>query len=172
MHHLHISGFALFCIALFLCVITAIILGFVQSIKADRRAAEVEIERAKRYGASARNYREAPEWARPSPIGPGSTAQANAAYTGSHAGPVYAAAPVVAPGYSGADVGLGLATGMILGSAMSHHHDTVIIDRGGYGSAGYVEPAYVSPSYDSGISYDSGPSDSGGGIDCSFGGGD
>jgi hypothetical protein len=164
MHHLHISGFALFCIALFLCVITAIILGFVQSIKADRRAAEVEIERAKRGGVSP-GYREAPEWARPSPIGPGSTAQANA-YTGSHAGPVYAAAPV----YAGSDPMLGLATGMILGSAMGHHHDTVIVNGGGYAPA-YVEPAYVSPSYDSGISYDSGPSDSGG-IDCTFGGGD
>lgn len=168
MHHLHISGFALFCIALFLCVITAIILGFVQSIKADRRAAEVEIERAKRGGISP-GYREAPEWARPSPIGPGNS-QANS-YAGSHGGPVYAAAPVVAPVYGGSDPMLGLATGMMIGSAMGHHHDTVIVDRGGYAPA-YVEPAYVAPSYDSGISYDSGPSDSGGGIDCSFGGGD
>lgn len=156
MHHLHISGFALFCIALFLCVITAIVLSFIQSIKADRRAAEVEIERAKRY--SSPGYRDAPEWARPSSIG--STAQANAAYTGSHGAPVYAAAPV----YGGSDPMLGLAAGMMIGSAMGHHHDTVIVDGGGYA------PAYVSPSYDSGISYDSGPSDSGGGIDCSFGG--
>jgi hypothetical protein len=161
MHHLHISGFALFCIALFLCVITAIILGFVQSIKADRRAAEVEIERAKR-GQGAILGGTVPEYMRGNP---------NAAYaTSPNGGPVYAAAPVVAPVYAGSDPMLGLATGMILGSAMSHH-DTVIVDRGGYGSAGYVEPAYVAPSYDSGITYDSGPSD-GGGIDCNFGGGD
>jgi hypothetical protein len=163
MHHLHISGFALFLIAVFVVIFTAIVFAFIQSIKRDRREAEIEMERIKRGyafgsggrvgGISAGNTGTVPEYMRGNP---------NVA-----AAPVYA--PVMAPGYSGSDVALGLVAGAALGSVMSHH-DTVIVDHGG----GYMAPAYVEPAYDSGISYDSGPSYSGGsdgGIDFSFGGG-
>jgi hypothetical protein len=166
MHHLHISGFALFLIFFFVVALTAIVLGFISSSREAKRQAEIEMERVKRgdrssaggysFGSGGNNARSY------SAGGAGSVGAAPVA-----SAPVYAAAPM-SPGYSGSD----LALGMMVGSAMSHH-DTVIVDRGGYAPA-YVEPAYVAP-VDTGISFDSGPSDfggGGGGIDISFGGGD
>jgi hypothetical protein len=153
------QGFALFLIAVFVVIFTAIVFAFIQSIKRDRREAEIEMERIKRPGGYAFG-----SGGRVGGISAG-VGQANA-YAAPVA-PVYA--PVMAPGYSGSDVALGLVAGAALGSVMSHH-DTVIVDHGG----GYMAPAYVEPAYDSGISYDSGPSYSGGsdgGIDFSFGGG-
>jgi hypothetical protein len=164
MHHLHISGFALFLIAVFVIILTAVVLAFIQSVKRDRREAEIEMERVKR-GASvpAAGY----AFGSGGRVGGMSAGVGQANAYAAPVAPVYA--PVMAPGYSGSDVALGLVAGAALGSVMSHH-DTVIVDHGG----GYMAPAYVEPAYDSGISYDSGPSYSGGsdgGIDFSFGGG-
>jgi ABC-type uncharacterized transport system fused permease/ATPase subunit len=172
MHHVHISTGFMFVAALFIVGFVGVVLAFVASMKADRRAADVAIERAKADAA----YRLA------NPVRPtaddiqrvhGERLEARAAVNGwpmrsasdmrpasIHNGypmantysPVAAAAPVYAH-----DPLTGLATGMMLGSMMGHsHHDTTtIIERG-------ADPTHTHSYTDSSSSYSpSSSSDSG-----------
>jgi hypothetical protein len=168
MHHVHISTGFMFVSALFTVGLVGIVLAFVASMKADRRAADVAIERAKADAA----YRAAHPVANPAPTRAEVDAfmqrtpyaeglvrnqyQAPApAYSGyAPAAPVYAHDPLT-----------GLATGMMLGSMMGHSHDhtTVIHDGTGSGHSSYadtVTSSYSSSPSDSGFSYSSDSSSS------------
>jgi hypothetical protein len=83
--------------------------------------------------------------------------------------PVYQGySPAVAAPVYHSDPLTGLATGMLIGSALghSHSHDTTIIHDS---APAYVAPSYEpSPSYDSGFTYDSSPSYSDSGSSSGF----
>ena len=115
MHHVHISGFALFLIALFVLAFVSIVLSFIVSMWRPQRP----------YGAGV--FATAPPV---QPVPPSGAAAAG----GGFVHPAYVA-PVMAG--SGSD----LLTGVLVGEALAggfRGHDTVIVDRGGY----YGGPAY------------------------------
>jgi hypothetical protein len=176
MHHIHISTGFMFLTAVFVIGLVGVVLAFVASVKKDRRAADVTIERAKLDAA----YRAA------HPVRPtadeiqqvhGERIEARQAVNGwpmpgdkfveqrpstaevQHFMPRmggYAPMATAAPVYVH-DPLTGLATGMLIGSALGHSHDhtTIIHDS----SPSYVDssPSYSSSSSssDSGFSYSS-----------------
>jgi hypothetical protein len=163
MHHIHMATGFFFVLTFGFIGLVAIILAFVASMKKDRRDADVAIERAKAEQA----YRLA------NPVRPtadqiqqvhGARLEARQAVNGtpmgiSGQGPAYTStvyngyAPSVAAPVYHADPFTGLATGMLIGSALghSHSHDTTTIIHDS-------SPSYVasSPSYSSSSSSDSG----------------
>jgi uncharacterized membrane protein YgcG len=167
MHHVHISTGFMFVAALFTVGLVGVVLAFVASMRADRRAADVAIEKAKADAA----YRAAHPVANPAPTR--AEVDAFMQRTPYAEGLVRNQYQAPAPAYSGYapmapvyahDPLTGLATGMMLGSMMGHsHHDTTTIIHDAPAPAYYSEPA---PSYspssssDSGFSYSSDSSSS------------
>jgi hypothetical protein len=163
-HHVHISTGFLFVIMMFALGTLAVILAFVQSARRDRLRAE---RRSMDLGDVITNVRPTPTPFSQS-IREGRWAPSTGYAPVSHGhSPVYAAAPVYAH-----DPMMGLATGMLLGEALSHHdHTTVVHDS----SPSYSDSSssYSSSSSDSGFSYSDSSSsyDSGsssGGFDASW----
>jgi hypothetical protein len=158
MHHIHISTGFMFVAALFTVGLVGIVLAFVASMKADRRAADGAIEKAKadaayraayppRYTADELQSMHGERLAARQAVNGAPFTQAPSQYnTYAAAAPVYPSDPLT-----------GLATGMMLGSMMGHSHDhtTIIHDS----SPSYVDssPSYSSSSSssDSGFSYSS-----------------
>lgn len=140
--------------ALFVLALVAIVLGFIASVKRDRREADVAIANA-RAGQGVSGGVSGSVGAGPS-----------RAWSPSPVPPVYAGPSYAAPSYvgGGSDAAVGMMAGMALGSAMSRH-DTVIVDRGGYVGGGCVVAD------DPGITLSDGPfcGGSDGGIDIDFG---
>jgi len=172
MQHIHMSTGFLFVLALFVVGLVAVILAYRASVKRDRLLAErFEMDS----DVSPRPYREhlAYPHAEPSAADVAAFERHYAPRTAPPA-PAYQTFAPVAPVYTH-DPMSGLATGMILGSALSHHdHTTTIInnDTPSHHSVDSSSSSSYSPSSDSGFSYDSGSSsyDSGssGGFDASF----
>jgi uncharacterized membrane protein YgcG len=149
-HHLHISTGFMFMTALFVVAFVAVIFAFVRSMRKDRLDAEravaafnAEREALKAFRPTADQIQQvhgerlaARQAVNGAPFSHG-TGYVPSTYA--PAAPVYAHDPLT-----------GLATGMLLGSALSHHDHTTII----HDSA----PSYVdsSPSYSSSSSSDSG----------------
>lgn len=146
MHHLHISTTALFIMALFGFGIITVIVAAIHSIKQDR----IRAEAAARRGTQTPNY---PQYSalhmdgtQPAPVVRSYGAAAPSSF------PNYPVYPM-APAYFGADPGLAMVEGMLIGEALSH----------GHGGNTYADTS----SYDSGVSYDSGSScdtDTSGGV--------
>jgi hypothetical protein len=162
MHHVHMSTPFFFVTVFGFIGLVAIIFAFVRSMRNDRLEAEAAIERAKLDAA----YRAA------NPVRPtayeiqqvhGERLTARQSVNGTP----FAAAPAhgqgyvpntyapVAPVYAH-DPLTGLATGMLIGSALSHHNDhTTIIERDHYvdSTPSHSSSSYSSSSSDSGFSY-------------------
>jgi hypothetical protein len=158
MHHVHISTGFMFLTTVFIIGLVGVVLAFVASVKKDRRAADVAIERAKLDAA----HRAAHPVTTPAPT----PAEVNAFMQRPHYAEGLVRNQYQAPAYSGyaaaapvyhSDPLTGLATGMLIGSALGHSHDhtTIIHDS----SPSYVDssPSYSSSSSssDSGFSYSS-----------------
>jgi hypothetical protein len=161
MHHIHMSTGFFFVLTFGFIGLLAVIFAFVRSMKNDRLLAEAAIERAKADAA----LRAA------NPVRPtadqiqqihGERLEARQAVNGtpmgiSGQGPAYTGtvyngyAPAVATPVYHSDPFTGLATGMLIGSALGHSHDTTTIIHDS-------SPSYVdsSPSYSSSSSSDSG----------------
>lgn len=159
-HHLHISTEFMFFAAVFIVGLVSVIFAFVRSIKNDRLLADAALERAKALQAerersiSTRTVTPSAEdiAAFKALDAPGQMYDART--TRVYPPPQHYVAPApyatAAPVYAHDPI-TGLATGMILGSALSHHdHSTTIIHDS--------SPSYVdsSPSYSSSSSSDSG----------------
>jgi hypothetical protein len=158
-HHLHISSFALFLIALFVLGFMSILFAFIVSMR------KAKVNTASRGWIDERMSGSS---FRPSAPGP---APSSGGYAGHPGG--FAASPMVAPVMMQGGSGTDLLAGVLLGEALSGgHRDTVIVENGGGYGGGYDAPAYdPGPSFDSGISYDSGSvcdTGGGGGVDLTW----
>jgi hypothetical protein len=168
MHHVHISTSFMFVLVLFSLGIAGIIAAFWYSMRRDRLMAEQADADRKFYASLPATQRYPETRLRNYEPTPDEVAAFMPRTRVAPVAPVVQPAVVAAPVYHGSDPMLGLAAGMMIGSAMGHH-DTVVV----HDTPAYVDtPSYSSPSYDSGFSYDSGSSsfDSGssGGFDASF----
>jgi hypothetical protein len=180
-HHLHISTGFMFMTALFVVAFVAVVFAFVRSMKRDRLEAErivaeikaeAEVRKANPVRPTAEQIQqvhgeryETRQAVNGTPMGSVGVGQAPA-YSGmglAVAAPVYHADPFT-----------GLATGMLIGSALghSHSHDTTTIIHDSAPSYVDSSPSYSSSSSsDSGFSYSdssSSSSDSSGGFDASW----
>jgi hypothetical protein len=150
---------------LFVVAFVAVIFAFVRSMRNDRLEAEAAIERAK-LDAAYRAANPVRVTAEQTQQVHGERLAARQAVNGSPfpSAPVYTT-PAQSPAYYAAaapvyhaDPFTGLATGMLIGSALGgHSHDTTIIERGAVPTHTHTytdsSASYSSPSSDSGFSY-------------------
>jgi hypothetical protein len=184
MHHIHMSTGFFFVLTFGFIGLVAIIFAFVRSMKNDRLDAEraieaMKVEQAYRAANPVRVTAEqiqqvhGERLAVRQSVNGSPFASAPSAHVHTTVFPQQQMVPAV-PVYAAHDPMLGLATGMLLGNALSHGHDhttTIIHDS----APSYVDsgPSYSSSSSsDSGFSYSdsssSSSSDSSGGFDASW----
>lgn len=171
MHHVHISSTALFVVGFFVAAIVITIAAAIVSIKRDRRRAEALARQPVVFPQHNAMTRDGHWPAAPDTFSGVRTGGVSAPLYTATVPPLPAYTPVGVPVGYGMDPGLAMVEGMLIGEALSsHHHDhTTVINEG----PTFVDssPSYT-PSYDSGITFDSGPSfsdsSSSGGIDISW----